>query len=366
MFLDKPQIEISDTDFGLDFRDINYRMIVMNLKTLSFEELRNLFKDLGLEEYRATQVFSWLWKKGVADFDAMTNLSKKLRKKLKNQFYIGSLKCGKVETALDKTKKFLFRLEDNNYIESVFIPDAKRTTVCVSTHVGCPIGCKFCYTGKIGFKRNLAAWEISDQVLQIQKLVTTPISNVVFMGMGEPFLNYEESLKAVEILNHDLGLNIGARKITVSTVGIVPKIYEFADFPLQAKLAISLNAADDRTRNSLIPVNKKYPLEAILTGVRYYIQRRNKRVTFEYLLLKNITDRKLDAINLLKLLKGIPCKINLIPFNPFPESGFQPPEPESVERFAELLYPKLPAVTIRKSRGSEILAGCGQLGGRFQ
>ncbi len=337
----------------------------MNIKTFSLEEMQGLFKDLGLEEYRTAQVFSWLWKKGVADFDAMTNLSKNLRDKLKTQFYIGTVECEKTVTAADKSKKFLFRLEDKNRIESVYLLDGKRRTVCVSTQVGCPVGCKFCFTGQIGFIRNLAAWEIADQVLQVQKLVDTPISNVVFMGMGEPFLNYEESLKAVEILNHDLGMNIGARKITVSTVGIVPKIYEFADFPLQAKLAISLHGADDLTRDYLIPINKKYPLATVLAGVKHYIEQRNKRVTFEYLLIKGITDRKLDALNLIQLLKDIPCKINLIPCNSFPRSKFLSPEPEAIEAFAQLLYPRLPAVTIRKSRGSDILAGCGQLTGRY-
>jgi 23S rRNA (adenine2503-C2)-methyltransferase len=337
----------------------------MNLKSLTFDQLKEEVKRLELEEYRAAQVFSWLWKKGAADFDSMTNLSKPLREKLKTEFYIGGLECQKVETAPDETKKFLFRLEDKTHIESVFMREAKRTTVCVSTQVGCPVGCRFCFTGMTGFTRDLAAWEIAGQVLEVQKSVAVPISNVVFMGMGEPFLNYEQTLKAVEILNHDLGPNIGARKITVSTVGIAPRIFDFADFPLQAKLAISLNAADDKTRSSIIPVNQNFPLKKIFEAVKSYIDKKNKRVTFEYLLIKGMTDRKLDALNLIELLKNIPCKINLIPFNPFPGSGFQPPDSESVERFAQLLYPQLPAVTIRKSKGSEILAGCGQLSGKY-
>lgn len=335
-----------------------------NLKSYTFAQIKELVKELGWEEYRAAQIFTWIWQKGINDIDEMTNLAKPKRELLKEKYYISQLKLSTTQQAPDHTQKFLFILADNHNIESVYIPELHRKTVCVSTQVGCALGCKICYTGQIGFKRNLKFFEIADQVLQVQMITQQKLTNVVFMGMGEPLLNYDECLKAVEILNSDFGLNIGARKITISTVGITDKIYEYAKFPLQVKLAISLNGADDKTRNYLMPITKKYPLKELIEAIRYYTKIKRKRVTFEYVLVKGINDQIQDAAKLRKLIVAIPCKINLIPFNPFPGGELKSPDKTEVEKFAEILYPGLPAVTIRKSKGAEILAGCGQLSGK--
>ncbi len=337
---------------------------MINLKSLTHNELKDLVKELGWEEYRATQIFTWIWQKGINDIDLMTNLAKAKRELLKAKYFISQLKLAKTQKAKDNTQKFLFTLTDNKNIESVFIPEANRKTVCVSIQVGCALGCQICYTGQIGFVRNLKFFEIADQVLQVQNLVGQKLSNVVLMGMGEPFLNYDECLKAVELLNSDNGLNIGARKITISTVGITDKIYQFTQFPLQVKLAISLNGTDDKTRNYLMPITEKYPLKELIEAIRYYTKMKKKRVTFEYVLVKGINDRVQDADKLRKLLKGIPCKINLIPLNPYPECKLKPPTLNKIENFARSLYTGLPAITIRKSKGAEILAGCGQLSGK--
>ncbi|MEO0092073.1 MAG: 23S rRNA (adenine(2503)-C(2))-methyltransferase RlmN [candidate division WOR-3 bacterium] len=336
-----------------------------NLKSFTLNQLSELVKSLGWENYRTQQIFSWMWQKGITDIDQMTNLSKQKREQLKKDYFISSLKLIDRTQSIDGAQKFLFELEDGNKIESVFIPEGKRRTVCVSTQVGCPLQCKICYTGKIGFIRNLKFYEIADQVLQVQLLTKDRITNVVFMGMGEPFLNYEESLKAIETINSDFGLNIGARHITVSTAGIVERIYDFAEFPLQAKLAISLNATSDTIRNKLMPINKKYPLAKLFSAIRYYTAKKKKRVTFEYVLIKGVNDQPEDILRLKKLIGKIPCKINIIPFNPFPETEYQSPDLEQTKTFVEKLYPKLPCVTIRKSKGADILAACGQLAGKI-
>jgi len=338
---------------------------MINLKSLTFPELTAFVKTIGWEQYRTQQIFTWIWQKGIADVNLMTNLAKLKREQLQQKSYISALKLSDRKQAQDRAEKFLFTLEDNHNIESVFIPESTRKTVCVSTQVGCGLDCKICYTGKMGFTRNLKFYEIADQVLQVQLLTGERISNVVFMGMGEPFLNYNECLKAIETINSDYGLNIGARKITVSTSGIVEQIYNFADFPLQAKLAISLNAANDELRNELMPINKKYSLKELIKAVKYYVDKKNKRVTFEYVLIKGLNDQPKDVKALTKLLRGISCKINLIPYNPYPKSKFLSPSFEEMQEFADKLYPELPAVTIRKSRGKEILAACGQLAGKI-
>jgi 23S rRNA (adenine2503-C2)-methyltransferase len=337
---------------------------MINLKSFSLPELQELVKQIGFESYRAQQIFTWIWQKGVTDINLMSNLSKQKREQLNNNYYISALKLIEKKESHDGAIKFLWSLEDNHKIESVYIPDADRKTVCVSTQVGCPLQCEICYTGKFGFTRNLSFFEIADQILQIQLLVKERVTNVVFMGMGEPFLNYDECLKACEIINSDFGLNIGARRITISTSGIIERIYDFADFPLQVKLAISLNATDDETRNTLMPINRKYPLKDLFESIRYFTEKKKKRVTFEYVLIKGINDHPEDIKRLQKLIGIIPCKINVIPLNPFPNCKYKSPTLEETKAFVEKLYPKLPCVTIRKSKGSDILAACGQLRGK--
>jgi 23S rRNA (adenine2503-C2)-methyltransferase len=332
-----------------------------DLKSLTLNQLPELIRSLNWESYRTQQIFTWIWQKGISDINLMTNLAKSKREQLAKNYFISQLQLTQVKKAKDHAQKFLFELPDRHKIETVFIPETDRKTVCVSTQVGCALGCKICYTAQMGYIRNLKFYEIADQILQVQLLTKERISNVVLMGMGEPFLNYNECLHAIENINSDFGLNIGARKITVSTSGIVERIYDFADFPLQAKLAISLNAATDQLRNELMPINKKYPLAELIKAVRYFVEKKKKRVTFEYVLIKGVNDRGQDIKALTKLLYGIACKVNLIPFNPYPHTKFQSPSLSEIDSFAEKLYPHLPAVTIRKSRGQEILAACGQL-----
>ena len=334
----------------------------IDIKNLTLDQLHQELAKLDLSSFRAKQIFKWIWQKGIKDWELMTDISKPLRERLAERYRISSLKLkNRVGSAKEGAVKHLFELAGGERIESVWLKEADRRTVCVSTQVGCSFACRFCRTADMGFVRNLTPGEIADQVLKIAKGQTERITNVVFMGMGEPFLNYEASLDAARILNGDFGLNIGARKITLSTVGIVPGIRSFAEEPEQFKLAVSLNAADQETRERIMPIAKRYPLKELIPAVREYIEIKGKRVTFEYVMLKNINDSRKDADNLIMLLAGIPCKINLIPFNPYPESKFQAPSEEEVARFREWLMTDLPAVTLRKSLGASILAGCGQL-----
>ncbi|MEO0079997.1 MAG: 23S rRNA (adenine(2503)-C(2))-methyltransferase RlmN [candidate division WOR-3 bacterium] len=331
-----------------------------DIRSLTLEELTELVQERGWESYRARQLFRWLWQKGCESFDEMTNLSKDFRAALSRDFEIGRLETLRRLRASDGTVKFTFRLHDGKLIESVYIPEDSRRTVCVSTQVGCSLGCKFCATGRQGFYRNLGWHEIAGQVLAIRQFSKT-VTNVVFMGMGEPFLNYDATAQATRVINSPDGLAIGARHITVSTAGIPDAIRAFARLGWQVRLALSLNAADDRTRSWLMPVNRRFPLAEVIVAIRDYTAKTGRRVTFEYVLIRGINDRPKDITHLATLLKGIPCKLNLIPLNPFPGCPYEPPSPAAVEKFARELYPLLPAVTIRKSKGATILAGCGQL-----
>lgn len=335
-----------------------------DLKSFTLAQLSALGAERGWPRYRAGQLFGWLWQKSARSFDAMTNLSKTCRAELAREFSLSFLEPETLIRDDDSTAKAAFRLDDGATVESVFIPDADRRTICVSTQAGCPLACRFCYTGRNGFTRNLAWHEIAGQVQAMQQTLRLKATNVVFMGMGEPFLNAEAVYDAIRVINADSGLGIGARHITVSTAGIPDAIRSFARFPLQCRLALSLNAADDATRSQLMPVNRRFPMADVLTAVREYVSITRRRVTFEYVMLKGVNDRPADLRNLVILLGDIPCKLNLIPFNPFPGSEFLPPSPAVIRRFAETLYPLLSAVTIRKSKGSSILAGCGQLAGR--
>ncbi len=334
---------------------------MIDIRTLNLEGLEALCTELGWKSYRAKQLYTWVWQKDATGFDAMTNLSKENRTRLAARFRISELRPARTLEAADGTVKFTFTLDDGALIESVYIPDENRRTVCVSTQVGCPLGCRFCNTARMGLIRDLAWHEIAVQVQAVQRHVGRQLTNVVLMGMGEPFLNYEATVEAIRNVNSDFGINIGARRITVSTAGIPDAILRYARFPLQSKLALSLNAADDETRTELMPVNRKHPLGELIPAVREFTRIKGKRVTFEYVLIKGINDRRQDISGLDALLRGIPCKINLIPFNPFPGSDLEPTSPAAVERFAQALYPLLPAVTIRRSRGQEIQAACGQL-----
>lgn len=339
---------------------------MLNIKSFTIEELTRLSLNSGWEKYRAVQIYQWIWQKNADSFDQMTNLNKNLRNELSNRFYISRLKVLNTITDSDRTTKFTFGLEDSNIIEAVLIPDGKRRTICLSTQVGCALGCRFCATARIRFKRNLQWYEIVEQIQAIRKITGISPTNVVFMGMGEPLLNLDEVLKAIKTINSGYGLKIGARRITVSTAGIPEGIKKIATFPIPVRLAISLNATTELTRSKLMPINKRYPLKTLLKEVLNYVNTTGRRVTFEYVLIEGVNNLKKDTERLTNLLRNIPCKINLIPLNPFPGTEFMPPSPEKVVQFARLLYPYLPAVTIRKSRGSNVLAGCGQLAAHLQ
>lgn len=334
-----------------------------DIKSLTLAGLEELSQELEWEPYRSRQLYTWLWQKDAADFQAMTNLGKDKRRQLTDRFRIGALAQDSVLRDDDGTTKFSWRLDDGAVIESVYIPEPERKTVCISTQVGCGLGCEFCYTAQAGLSRDLGWHEIAGQVQAVQQRVDDRVTNVVFMGMGEPFLNYEPVLEAVRAVNSDFGINIGARRITVSTAGIPDRIRDYARFPIQSKLAVSLNASDNETRDRLMPVNRSHPLEELMSAVRDFTRVKGKRVTFEYVLLDGINNRRKDVHQLAKLLKDIQCKVNLIPFNLFPETSLRAPPLADIERFARSLYPVLPAVSIRRSRGSGILAGCGQLAG---
>lgn len=335
----------------------------LDLKSLCPGELENFFLSLGEKKYRAVQLINWIYRKGAVSFDQMTDISLALREKLKASCYISELKLIKEQNSFDGTKKYLFGLEDNQRIESVLIPDEDRLTVCVSTQVGCAYACRFCATGRIGFVRNLNSAEIVNQILAIKKeLKNRPITNIVFMGMGEPLANFNETVKAVLTISHPKGLNFGPRRITVSTVGLIPEIYRLAELDIPANLAVSLNATTDEIRSYLMPINKKYPIRELLEACRKFpLRGARRRITFEYVCIDNLNDTLEDAHRLAALLSGIKCKINLIQFNEFPGSEFKPTPIEKMLKFQKALKEKGFTVTIRESRGKDIQAACGQL-----
>ena len=331
----------------------------INLKGLWIDDLEKLLEELGERTYKANQLASWIYDKGSTDFSQMTDLSKSLREKLSSIACIDTIRLIKAQTSeLDFSKKFLFELRDGERIEAVLMWEDDRTTICVSTQVGCPLGCTFCATGKMGFKRNLTPGEIVDQILALKDHRPT---HVVLMGMGEPLLNYENTIKALKIVNSELGLSFAGKRITLSTVGIPNMIRKLADLTWRIRLAISLNAPNDQKRSQLMPINKKYPLNTLLEAVKYYAKKKKLRLTFEYVLIKDFNDSEEDALELSKLVRGIPCKINLIPYNSVPDLPFEKPSEEKITAFRNYLYPRCPAVTLRKSKGEDIQAACGQL-----
>jgi len=333
-----------------------------NIKEFSLSELENLFRALNLEPYRGRQIFQWLWQKGVNDFNQMTNLSLNLRKLLSEKFTIEDIKPVKNIKSSDGAEKFLWELGDRNFIESVFIPEPPRRTVCISTQVGCPLGCLFCATGLIGFKRNLTGVEIAGQVQQVQKSVGDKLTNIVFMGMGEPLLNLDNIFLALDIITSSIGFGISQRHITISTAGVIEGIEKLLKSKWKVKLAISLNFAEQKIRENYMPVAKNNPLKEVLKLSRIYSEKK-EMVTFEYVLIDGINDSQKDAHQLLKLLKGIPSKINLIPYNGHPDLPYKSPEPDKIARFQQILFDSNHPVTLRKSKGRDIFAACGQLAG---
>ncbi len=335
----------------------------IDLKNLSLSELTEFLVSFGKERYRSVQILRWLYQTGVQTFDEMTNLSKKFRKDLSQVSFISSLQPVRVEQAKDGTKKFLFQLDDGNRIESVLIPDKDRLTLCLSTQVGCALGCRFCLTGKLEWKRDLTTSEILNQILAVKRTLpeNASITNVVLMGMGEPLANYENTLKALALMVHPDAFKFSSRRITLSTAGLLPRLEQLSKEKISFCLAISLNATNEETRSSLMPVNRRYPLDKILELCKKFPLRPRSRITFEYVLLEGINDSPRDAKRLIKILRGIPSKVNLIPLNEAPGIPFKKPSEETVRRFQEILIEGGLTAIVRASKGGEISAACGQL-----
>ncbi|MGB9779235.1 23S rRNA (adenine(2503)-C(2))-methyltransferase RlmN [Caldanaerobacter sp.] len=332
-----------------------------NLKDMTLEEMEEFFEKLGESKFRAKQLYKWIYEKRVKDFDLMTDISKDLRAKLKEIAYVSELKIIERRVSqIDDTVKYLFLLEDKNIIEGVGIRYKYGNTACVSTQVGCNMRCKFCASAIGGKVRDLKASEMVDQVMAIDQDYGK-ISNIVLMGSGEPFDNYDEVMKFIKIVNNPFGLNIGKRHITISTVGIVPKIYRFAEENLQVNLSISLHAPNNELRSELMPINRAYPLEDLMKACRYYTEKTNRRITFEYALIDGINDKKEHAYQLVDLLKGMLCHVNLIPINYVKEIGFRKSSNEKVMMFKRIIENAGIPCTVRRELGSDIEAACGQL-----
>ncbi|AIS52587.1 dual-specificity RNA methyltransferase RlmN [Thermoanaerobacter kivui] len=332
-----------------------------NLKDMTLEEMEEFFVNMGENKYRAKQIYKWMYNKGITDFDEMTDISKQLRAKLKEIAYISQLKIeARRVSEIDDTVKYLFLLEDNNIIEGVAIKYRFGNTACVSTQVGCNMRCSFCASAIGGKLRDLKASEMVDQVMAINSDYGK-ISNIVLMGSGEPFDNYEEVMKFIKIVNNPHGLGIGSRHITISTCGIAPKIYQFADEKLQVNLSISLHAPNDELRNQLMPINKAYPLSELMKACKYYVEKTRRRITFEYSLIEGINDKKEHAYQLVDLIKGMLCHVNLIPINYVKEIGFKKAKNENVMMFKRIIEDAGISCTVRRELGSDIEAACGQL-----
>lgn len=336
-----------------------------NIKTLSLDELRERVLALGLKPYRSTQIYSWIYRLQASAFERMTNIAKEDRLRLAGHFSIPSIRLVRTERSSDGTRKHLFLLPDNHTIETVLIPDEKRQTLCISSQVGCQQACRFCLTGSGGFIRNLAAWEIADQVLESSRLLRNEsdaeVTNIVLMGMGEPLANYEEVIRALAVITGPQALAFSPRRITLSTDGLVPEIDRLARSGLAVNLAISLNATTDAVRDRIMPVNRRYPLAELLAACRRFPLPPRRRITFEYVLLRGVNDALEDARRLTKLLAGIRCKVNLIPFNPVPGIGFDRPDDNDVRAFQKALLARHFTAPVRESRGRDISAACGQL-----
>ena len=335
-----------------------------SIYSLQLEELKNWLTENGEKAFRAEQVYDWLYKKRASTFEDMTNLSKSLRDKLTEHFTLTNLKTLIKQTSTDGTIKFLFELHDGYSIETVLMRHDYGNSVCVTTQVGCRIGCTFCASTLGGLKRNLEAGEIVAQVVKVQQTLDENeerVSSVVIMGIGEPFDNYENMLSFLKTINHEKGLNIGARHITVSTSGIIPKIYEFADENMQINFALSLHAPNTELRSRLMPINRAYKLPELMKAVRYYIEKTGRRVSFEYGLFGGVNDQVEHAEELAKLIKGMKCHVNLIPVNYVPERDFVRTPREQIFLFEKTLKDFGVNVTIRREQGSDIAAACGQL-----
>lgn len=330
----------------------------------TFEELTSYITSIGDKPFRATQIFEWLYRKRVRSFEEMTNLKESLIEHLKVNFSLELLKINDIHESSDGTKKYLFELDDHNIIETVLMRHSYGNSVCVSSEVGCSMGCSFCASTLLGIKRKLS---LAEMVLQVLMVILdldkedSKLTNIVVMGIGEPFDNYDNLLRFLKVVNYPKGLEIGARHITVSTCGIVPKIKEFALFPLQINLALSLHAPTNELRNKLMKINQRYPLEEVIDALKYYYEKTNRRITFEYILIDNVNDSKEDAYNLIKLIRGMNAYVNLIPYNEVENKPYKTVSHDKAEEFFLILNKAGINTTLRIKHGDDINAACGQL-----
>jgi 23S rRNA (adenine2503-C2)-methyltransferase len=336
---------------------------------LSASDLSKVLIGMGEKPFRGRQIADWLYRIGVADFASMTNLPLGLRERLASEFRIGALEeADRRETPDRRTRKIAFRIEEGGLVESVFMSTPSRFTFCLSSQHGCGFACRFCATGRMGRGRNLTASEIVEQAIRLRRELPPGQRefNVVMMGMGEPLENYEALVAALGIMSDPNGMAVPAKRITISTVGLAPQIVRLAEERRPYRLAISLHASTDDLRSKLMPVNRTFPLEQLLKAIRFHIERVRRRVTFEYILIEEINDSVADAGRLVRLIGELPCRVNLIPYNPIGPGRFRRPAPERIQRFVDYLAPRVPAVTVRYSQGVEIGAACGQLAGELK
>jgi len=337
----------------------------IDIRKLTEQELIETLESMGEKKFRGKQVYEWLWTKRARSFEEMTNLSKPLRDKLEEKFVINVIEIADKQISGDGTIKYAFKLKEGHVVEGVLIPTENRTTACISSQVGCSLACKFCATGKLKLMKNLEAYEIYDQVAEIYKdaeiLKSKPLSNIVYMGMGEPLLNYRNMLYSTEQIGHDKGLGMSPKRITVSTAGIAKMIKKLGDDEVRFNLALSLHAANDKKRNEIMPINESNNLEVLAEALQYFYCKTRSRVTFEYIIFKDFNDTLEDAAELAEFARCVPCKINIIEYNPIDDGEFQQADMDKVDAFAEFLESKNLIVNIRRSRGKDIDAACGQL-----
>ena len=332
----------------------------MNIYGITLEELENFFISRNDKKFKATQIFDWIYKKDIKSFDDMRNVSKETINTMKENFIFENLKILDIRKDKD-VSKYLFELKDGNHVEAVLMYHDYGTSICISTEVGCNMGCKFCESGRLKKVRNLETYEMVNQVLMVSRDIGEKISHIVLMGIGEPFDNYDNVIKFIDIVNTGKGMDIGSRHITVSTCGIVPKIREFTNYPKQVNLAISLHAPNNELRSSIMAINKAYNIESVMDAVKDYIKKTNRRVTFEYIMLKGVNDTEECAIELCNLLKGLNCYVNLIPYNETSHIEYKKSTQESIMKFYDILKKNNIGVTIRREFGSKVNAACGQL-----
>ncbi|HWI40589.1 MAG TPA: 23S rRNA (adenine(2503)-C(2))-methyltransferase RlmN [Verrucomicrobiae bacterium] len=339
----------------------------IDLKNFDIEELETFLSGLGKERFRARQIFKWMYQRGVEDFGEMSNLSRDFRGELEEKAYVSRIDPAAEEVSSDGTRKYLFVLEDGNSVESVLIPDEERATLCISSQVGCAMGCRFCLTGTFNLTRNLTTAEIVNQVCAVKRLAPEhpPVRNIVFMGMGEPLANLDNVARAIRILIHDDALQFSNRRVTVSTSGLVPEMDELGK-RVTVNLAVSLNATTDEVRSAIMPVNRAYPLAELMAACRRFPLPSRRMITFEYVLIRGVNDTREDARRLVRLLHGIPSKVNLIPYNEHAAADFRAPLRETIDYFHRYLLDRHITVITRESRGADISAACGQLKGKLE